>query len=185
MATLIDISNDEWAGNKPKTPAHNFMKTYLQMLDNADWITQNSLRFYGPSCLFHNQNGIDLEGSQNLWRFLPRIFEPVTKMWHEVLNCKEVRRAGDPIICLELQLTRHLWLKGQPFDEHNPTVSAPLHGTVYLMPSVSPEGDLGYQMKEIFIYWDKALLAPYVESKATMFETLSGWNEATSAPLPA
>ena len=70
---------------------------------------------------------------------------------------------------IESRSMRNIWMKGN--TTASPDVSIPVHVTFLIGPAESPEGFNGLQFKEAFIFWDTALLIPFLKPEAVVFQT--------------
>ena len=53
--------------------------------------------------------------------------------------------------------------------EGSPDVSVPVSWVCTIGKADSPEGHSGLQMKEVHLFWDTGVLAPFLESDAIVF----------------
>ena len=65
---------------------------------------------------------------------------------------------------LLIQMTRNIWLPGNTSDK--PEVSAPLGWKSYIGPADDVNAVGGLQFKEVWMYWDTHLLAPFMKKDA-------------------
>ncbi|KAL6917232.1 hypothetical protein FSST1_008727 [Fusarium sambucinum] len=76
---------------------------------------------------------------------------------------------GGDEIQIYTQNVRNLWLRGNKGDK--PTVSIPVTMIAIIGKSGSDETAEGMHFKEVWLYWDTALLLPYLPKEAVVFKT--------------
>jgi hypothetical protein len=74
------------------------------------------------------------------------------------------------------QWTRNIWVPGNNAEE--PTVSAPLSWICTIGPADSADAVDGLNFKEVWLYWDTALLMKHLPKEAVVFQTQNVLHEA-------
>jgi hypothetical protein len=163
-----EVTAAEWASKGPQTRAQRFFHGYASTVDSQGFREGTGLRFYAPSLVYHNQNNAVYYGGDQMWAWMKDLFDPFVKMEHDFFHVFEISRP-DGSVTLDIQMTRKLWIKGQPYDEATPTVSIPVFWSCSIGLAETPEGFDGLQMKECWIYWDTALLEPFLSKDTVVF----------------
>jgi hypothetical protein len=69
---------------------------------------------------------------------------------------------------LLVAMTRNIWLPGNKTDK--PDVSAPAFWRCFIAPSDDPVAYIGLTYKEVWLYWDTHLLAPFMKKDAVALQ---------------
>jgi hypothetical protein len=103
-----------------------------------------------------------------MWAWMKRLFGQFKSMRHDFHRLWEVKN-DDGTVSIMSQWTRNIWLPGNNTEE--PTVSIPL-SWICTIGSADSANDLdGLNFKEVWLYWDTALLGKYLPKEAVVFQT--------------
>ncbi|GAQ46490.1 hypothetical protein PDE_05902 [Aspergillus niger] len=127
----------------------------------------SGLRFYSKNVIFHNQNTAQYNGGDEMRAWMKRLFEQLKGLRHDFHNLWEVRN-DDGTTTIISQWTRNNWLPER--DTEEPTVAIPLSRISTIGPADSADALDGLQFKEVWLYWDTAMLAKYLPREAVVFQ---------------
>jgi hypothetical protein len=166
MPTLTaQLAGPHW---EPITPTQRFFKAYVHAVDNKGYNVGSGLKFYSKDVTFHNQNNAVYHGGEEMWAWMKKLFGVFDRISHDWIQFTEIQR-DDGTTQFITQNIRNLWVKGN--DAEKPTVSIP----VVMIAIVGPSGDEttpeGLHFKEVWLYWDTALLLPHLPGEAVVFKT--------------
>lgn len=99
---------------------------------------------------------------------MKRLFGQFGRMRHDILNVWEITQS-DGSTLLSVQVVRNIWIPGNKTDK--PEVSAPMFWLSSIVTTEDEEAITGLQFKEVWLYWDTALLAPFLPKDAIAFRT--------------
>lgn len=99
--------------------------------------------------------------------WMKRLFEQLKGLRHDFHNLWEVRN-DDGTTTIISQWTRNNWLPER--DTEEPTVAIPLSRISTIGPADSADALDGLQFKEVWLYWDTAMLAKYLPREAVVFQ---------------
>jgi hypothetical protein len=103
-----------------------------------------------------------------MWAWMKKLFGVFDRISHDWIQFTEIQR-DDGTTQFITQNIRNLWVKGN--DAEKPTVSIP----VVMIAIVGPSGDEitpeGLHFKEVWLYWDTALLLSHLPGEAVVFKT--------------
>ncbi|KAJ9616792.1 hypothetical protein H2200_000511 [Cladophialophora chaetospira] len=163
------VTGEDWSIKGPQTPAQELLHAYGRAVDNYGYEQGSGLQFYSKDVVFHNQNNVDYHGASQMWPWMKQLFGQFAKMRHDILRLTEVKEEGAESSFLTVQMKRNIWLPGNTSDV--PDVSAPMAFFCRTGPGDDPQAVGGLQMTEVWIYWDTALLAPFLSQDAVVFRT--------------
>lgn len=160
-------------GFKPgegETPVQNFVLHYANAVDNNEFTEGSGLKYYSKDVVFHNQNGAEYHGGEQMWAWMKRLFADFGRLRHDILEFWEIEE-DDGTHTLLLRIMRNIWMHGNGSDI--PDVSAPTFWHCKIGPADVdyPDALMGIQYKEVWIYWDTMLLAPFISKDAVAFKT--------------
>lgn len=160
-------------GIKPgegETPAQNFFLGYANAVDNYRYTEGSGLKYYSKDVVFHNQNGAEYYGGDQMWAWMKRLFGEFGRLQHPILQLWDIEE-DDGTHTLFVQMIRNVWMHGNHSDK--PDVSAPAFWVCKIGSADAdyPDAFMGIQYKEVWIYWDTMLLAPHVGKDAVAFKT--------------
>jgi hypothetical protein len=169
-------SQAEWLNSGPRTRAQRFIRDYSMRVDRKDFDTCGGLRYYSTNVTFHNQNNAEYHGGEQAWTWMKELFAPFEKMRHDVHQLYEIDPGdGSGNVIVEVRVTRNIWMKGNTGEK--PDVSVPVHLT-WIIGEAETEGACeGLQFKEVWIFWDTALLMPFLEKNAVTFRKKNPYEE--------
>ncbi|OJI88620.1 hypothetical protein ASPTUDRAFT_196156 [Aspergillus tubingensis CBS 134.48] len=147
------ISTSTWHKSGPQTPAQQHFIKYVDTVDTYGSSHGSGLRFYSRNVIFHNQNTAQYNGGNEMWAWMKRLFGQSKGLRHDFHNLWE---------------TRNIWPPGN--DTEEPTVAIPLSWISTIGPANSADALDGLQFKEVWLYWDTAILAKYLPRKAVVFQ---------------
>jgi hypothetical protein len=169
MPELVScVSAPTWDASGPETPAQQFFKKYVDTVDSYGFNHGSGLRFYSKDVIFHNQNNAQYNGGNEMWAWMKRLFGQFKSMRHDFHSLWEVKNDGGTATIMS-QWTRNIWLPGNNTEE--PTVSIPLSWISIIGPADSADALDGLNFREVWLYWDTALLAKYLPKEAVVFQT--------------
>ncbi|KAE8361669.1 hypothetical protein BDV27DRAFT_147623 [Aspergillus caelatus] len=162
------ISGADWVAKGPQSPAQEFFKNYVDTVDANGFENGSGTRFYAKDAIFHNQNNAQYHGGDEMWAFMKKLFGGFRRMRHDFINVFEIEN-DDSTIQLISQNVRNIWMPGNETDQ--PSVSIPMSWICQIGPADEPGTVNGLQYKEVWLYWDTALLAPFLPEDAVAFQT--------------
>ncbi|KAF5985789.1 hypothetical protein FCOIX_1904 [Fusarium coicis] len=118
--------------------------------------------------IFHNQNNAVYHGRDEMWAWMKELFDVFERIQHDWIHLVEIER-DDGTSQIYTQNMRKLWLRRN--KELEPTVSIPLTMIAIIGKSGSDEIPEGLHFKEVWLYWDTALLLPHLPKDAVVFKT--------------
>jgi hypothetical protein len=153
-----------------ETPVQNFFLHYGAMVDTYGFMEGSGLRYYSKEVTFHNQNGAEYHGGEQMWAWMKQLFGQFSKLQHPIHQMWDIEE-DDGTHTLLVQMTRRVWIKSNDTDK--PDVSAPAFWACKVGPADEDYSDahIGLQFKEVWIYWDTMLLAPHLHKDAVAFKT--------------
>lgn len=98
---------------------------------------------------------------------IQQIFGQFEKLKHDILSVTEIKH-DDGRSELLIQMVRNIWLPGNKTDK--PEVSAPTFWRSLIGPGDDEAAFGGLQYKEVWLYWDTHLLAPYMKKDAVALQ---------------
>jgi hypothetical protein len=169
MPQLVShIAGAQWENDGPSTPTQRFFKQYVAAVDSKGYDVGSGLKFYSPDVTFHNQNNAVYHGGEEMWAWMKKLFGVFERIHHDWIHFVEIER-DDGTSQIYTQNVRNLWLLGNKSEE--PTVSIPVTMIAIIGKSGSEETPEGLHFKEVWLYWDTALLLPFLEKEAVVFQT--------------
>ncbi|KAH8822098.1 hypothetical protein F5884DRAFT_111021 [Xylogone sp. PMI_703] len=115
------------------------------------------------------KNNAVYHGGDQMWTFMKQIFGSFSKLRHDLFHLVEsVEPDGSTF--LSAQIRRNMWMLGNGKNE-SADVCAPFALLGKLGIGDHPDAFNGLQFKEVWIYWDTALLAPFMSKDAVVFRT--------------
>ncbi|KAJ5317074.1 hypothetical protein PENANT_c029G05446 [Penicillium antarcticum] len=162
--SAASVRNASW----PETPAQQFFKKYVDTVDSYGFNHGSGLRFYSKDVIFHNQNNAQYNGGDEMWAWMKRLFGQFERLRHDFHGLWEINNE-DGTTTIISQNTRNIWLPGNSTEE--PTVSIPLSWISRIGPADLGDAVDGLHFKEVWLYWDTALLAQYLPKEAVVFQT--------------
>jgi hypothetical protein len=169
MPELVSyVSAPTWDATGPQTPVQQFFKKYVDTVDSYGFNHGSGLRFYAKDVIFHNQNNAQYNGGDEMWAWMKRLFGQFERLRHDFHNLWEVKNE-DGTTTIMTQWTRNIWLSGN--DTAEPTVSIPLSWVSIIGPADFADAVDGLNYKEVWLYWDTALLMKHLPQEAVVFQT--------------
>jgi hypothetical protein len=151
-----------------ETPAQKFFKKYVDTVDSYGFNHGSGLRFYSKDVIFHNQNNAQYNGGDEMWAWMKQLFGQFQRLRHDFHTLWEIKN-DDGTTTILSQWTRNIWLPGNTTEE--PTVSIPLSWISRVGSAEYADAVDGLSFKEVWLYWDTALLAQYLPKEAVVFQT--------------
>jgi len=169
MPKLIShITGAQWENDGPSTPTQRFLKQYVSTVDSKGYDVGSGLKFYSEDVTFHNQNNAVYHGGEEMWAWMKKLFGVFERIRHDSVHLVEIER-DDGTTQIYSQNIRNLWLLGNKDEE--PDVSIPVTMIGIIGDSGSEQTPEGLHFKEVWLYWDTALLAPFLAKDAVVFRT--------------
>ena len=103
-----------------------------------------------------------------MWAWMKKLFGQFERLRHDILNLWEIKQDDDSSL-LFVQMVRNVWTLGNKADK--PEVSAPTFWVCRIFTADDEHAFGGLQFKEVWLYWDTALLAPFLPKDAIAFQT--------------
>ncbi|KAM0490244.1 hypothetical protein ACHAP8_011781 [Fusarium lateritium] len=145
------ITGAQWEKDGPQSPTQKFFKQYVNAVDSRGYDSGSGLKFYSKDVAW-----------------MKKLFDVFERIQHDWVQFLEVER-DDGTSQIYTQNVRNLWLRGNKGDK--PTVSIPVTMIAIIGKSGSDETAEGMHFKEVWLYWDTALLLPYLPKEAVVFKT--------------
>ena len=99
---------------------------------------------------------------------MKKLFGQFERLRHDILNVWEIKQ-DDASSLFFVQMVRNVWIPGNKTDK--PEVSAPTFWVCKIVLADDEQAFEGLQFKEVWLYWDTALLAPFLPKDAIAFRT--------------
>jgi hypothetical protein len=168
------LTGAQWHTTGPQTPTQRFFHQYVLTVDSAGYNSGSGLRFYSPTVTFHNQNGAVYHGGDEMWAWMKKLFGVFSKIRHDWIHFVEIGLDEEGTTQIYLQGMRDLWMLGGDV-EGEPSVSIPVTFIAVVGRSDGGTGGTetpeGLCFREVWLYWDTALLLPFLEKDAVVFKT--------------
>jgi hypothetical protein len=168
------LTGAQWTANGPTTPAQRFFHQYVSAVDSKGYNTGSGLRFYSPTVTFHNQNGAVYHGGDEMWAWMKKLFGVFSRIQHDWIHFVEIELDDKGTSQIYLQGMRNLWIVGDDVGGE-PSVSIPVTFIAVVGKSDGTRGleetPEGLCFREVWLYWDTALLLPFLEKDAVVFKT--------------
>lgn len=103
-----------------------------------------------------------------MWAWMKKLFGQFEGLRHDIVNIWEIRQ-NDNSSTLFVQMVRNIWIPGNKTEK--PEVSAPTFWVCSIGTADNEDAFAGLQFKEVWLYWDTALLAPFLPKDAIAFST--------------
>ncbi|KAG7420075.1 hypothetical protein ACKAV7_003959 [Fusarium commune] len=169
MPRLVShVSGAQWENDGPQSPTQRFFKQYVNAVDSRGYDSGSGLKFYSEDVIFHNQNNAVYNGGDEMWAWMKKLFEVFERIQHDWIHFVEIEH-DDETSQIYTQNIRNLWLRGDKGSK--PTVSIPITMIAIIGKSGSDETPEGLHFKEVWLYWDTALLLPHLPKDAVVFKT--------------
>ncbi|EXK43412.1 hypothetical protein FOMG_06027 [Fusarium oxysporum f. sp. melonis 26406] len=165
---ISHVSGAQWEKDGPQSPTQKFFKQYVNAVDSRGYDSGSGLKFYSKDVIFHNQNNAVYHGGDEMWAWMKKLFDVFERIQHDWIHFVEIER-DDGTSQIYTQNIRNLWLRGN--KESKPTVSIPVTMIAIIGKSGSDETPEGLHFKEVWLYWDTALLLPHLPKDAVVFKT--------------
>lgn len=164
---VSQISGAQWEMDGPSTPTQRFFKQYVDAVDSRGYDSGSGLKFYSEDVVFHNQNNAVYHGGDEMWAWMKKLFGVFERIHHDWIQFLEIER-DDGTSQIYTQNIRNLWLRGN--KEREPTVSIPVTMIAIIGKSNDKKTPEGLHFKEVWLYWDTALLLPFLPKEAVVFK---------------
>lgn len=169
MPRLIShVSGDQMSKDGPSTPTQRFFRQYVDAVDSKGYNVGSGLKFYSKDVTFHNQNNAVYHGGEEMWAWMKKLFGVFERIKHDFVHLVEIER-DDGSSQIYTQAIRKLWLLGNAGEE--PTVSIPVTMIAIIGESGVEGTPEGLDFKEVWLYWDTALLMPFLAKDEVVFKT--------------
>jgi hypothetical protein len=169
MPKLIShITGAQWQTDGPTTPTQRFLQQYVATVDSKGYNVGSGLKFYSEDVTFHNQNNAVYHGGEQMWAWMKKLFAVFERIRQDWVHLVEIER-DDGTSQIYAQNVRNLWLLENKGEK--PDVSIPVTMIAIVGESGSEETPEGLQFKEVWLYWDTALLLPFLAKDAVVFKT--------------
>lgn len=169
MPRLVDhVSGTDWASTGPQSPTQQFFKHYVDTVDANGFNSGSGTLFYAKDAIFHNQNNAQYNGGDEMWAFMKELFGRFRRMRHDFINVFEIEN-DDGTTQLISQNVRNIWMPDNETD--HPSVSIPISWICRIGPADETGTVNGLQYKEVWLYWDTALLASFLPQDAVVFQS--------------
>ncbi|KAF4458695.1 hypothetical protein FALBO_14566 [Fusarium albosuccineum] len=164
---VSQISGAQWERDGPTTPTQRFFKQYVDAVDSRGYDSGSGLKFYSEDVIFHNQNNAVYHGGDEMWAWMKKLFGVFERIHHDWVRFLEIE-CDDGTSQIYTQNIRNLWLRGN--KEREPTVSIPVTMIAIIGKSHDEKTPEGLHFKEVWLYWDTALLLPFLPKDAVVFK---------------
>ncbi|KAH6695695.1 hypothetical protein F5X68DRAFT_227665 [Plectosphaerella plurivora] len=161
------ISGAQWEKDGPTTPVQRFFKEYVDAVDSRGYDSGSGLKFYSKDVTFHNQNNAVYHGGDEMWAWMKKLFGVFERIHHDWIQLLEIKRE-DGTSQIYTQNVRNLWVNGNKSD--TPSVSIPVTMIAIIGESNDENTPEGLHFKEVWLYWDTALLLPFLPQEAVVFK---------------
>jgi hypothetical protein len=169
MPKLIShITGAQWGQDGPSTPTQRFFKQYVAAVDSKGYDVGSGLKFYFQDVTFHNQNNAVYHGGEEMWAWMKKLCGVFERIHHDWVHFVEIER-DDGTSQIYTQNVRNLWVLGNKAEK--PDASIPVTMIAIIGKSGSERTPEGLHFKEVWLYWDTALLAPLLAKDAVVFKT--------------
>ena len=169
MPKLIShITGAQWENDGPSTRTQRFLQQYVATVDSKGYNVGSGLKFYSEDVTFHNQNNSVYHGGEEMWAWMKKLFCAFEHIRHDWVHLVEIER-DDETSQFYAQNVRNLWLLGNKGEE--PDVRIPMTMIAIVGESGSEQTPEGLHFKEVWLYWDTALLSPFFAKDAVVFKT--------------
>ncbi|KAH8683941.1 hypothetical protein BGZ61DRAFT_357296 [Ilyonectria robusta] len=165
---VSQIFGSQWEKDGPTTPTGRFFKQYADAVDSRGYDGGSGLKFYSKDVTFHNQNNAVYHGGDEMWAWMKKLFGVFERIHHDWVQFLEIER-DDGRSQIYSQNVRNLWLRGNKGEK--PTVSIPVTMIAIIGKSDDENTPEGLHFKEVWLYWDTALLLPFLPKEAVVFQT--------------
>jgi len=107
-----------------------------------------------------------------MWPWMQRIFGQFARIQHPVKGMWEIEQ-DDGESLLMVRMVRNVWVEGGNGVDGEADVSAPAFWVARIGKADEGCEDafLGLHFKEVWLYWDTMLLAPFMDKDAVVFKT--------------
>jgi hypothetical protein len=167
MPKLIShLTGSQWETTGPSTPTQRFLAQYIATVDSKGYNTGSGLKFYSKDVTFHNQNNAVYHGGEEMWAWMKKLFAAFERIRHDWVHLVEIERddGSSQVYC---QNVRNLWMLGSEGEE--PDVRIPVTMIAIVGRSGSEGTPEGLCFREVWLYWDTALLSPFLAKDAVVF----------------
>jgi hypothetical protein len=171
------LTGAQWATTGPTTPTQRFFHQYVSTVDSKGYNSGSGLKFYSPTVTFHNQNGATYHGGDEMWAWMKKLFGVFSRISHDWIHFVEIELDDqeEGTSRIYLQGMRNLWMLGDDV-EGEPRVSIPVTfiavvGKSDAAAAAGQETPEGLCFREVWLYWDTALLLPFLGKDAVVFKT--------------
>ena len=169
MPKLVSqISGAQWEKYGPSTPIQRFLQRYVATIDSKGYNVGSGLKFYSEDVTFHNQNNAVYHGGEEMWTWMKKLFSVFERIRHDWVHLVEIER-DDGTSQIYAQNVRNLWLLGNKDDA--PDVRILVTMVAIIGRSGSDRTPEELRFKEVWLYWDTALLSPFLAEDAAAFKT--------------
>lgn len=144
------------------------MQQYVATIDSKGYNVGSGLKFYSDDVTFHNQNNAVYHGGEEMWAWMMKLFGVFERIRHDWVHLVEIN-LDNGNSQIYAQNVRNLWLLGNKDAE--PDVRIPVTMIAIVGESCSEKTPEGLHFKEVWLYWDTALLSPFLEKDAVVFTT--------------
>jgi len=169
MPHLLNQSSEpEIKDGSSLTAAQKFFLHYATAVDSKAFTEGSGLKYYSKDMVFHNQNNAEYHGADQMWAWMKQIFGQFERLRHDILQMWDIKQ-DDGTSLVMLRMVRNVWVLGNTGEE--PNVSAPTFWVCKIGPADYADAHEGLQFKEVWLYWDTMLLAPFMGKDAVAFKT--------------
>lgn len=169
MPKLIShITRAQWENDGPSTRTQRFLQQYVATVDSKGYNVGSGLKFYSGDVTFRNQNNSVYHGGEEMWAWMKKLFCAFEHIRRDWVHLVEIER-DDETNQIYAQNVRNLWLLGNKGEE--PEVRIPVTMIAIVGESGSEQTPEGLHFKEVWLYWDTALLSPFFAKDAVVFKT--------------
>jgi hypothetical protein len=161
MPKLVShIDGAQWDNKGPLTPTQRFLQEYVATIDSKGYNVGSGLKFYSNDVTFHNQNNAVYHGGEEMWAWMKKLFSVFERIRHDWVHLVEIK-LDNGNSQIYAQNVRNLWLLGNKGAE--PDVRIPVTMIAIVGESGSEKTLERLHFKEVWLYWDTALLSPFLE----------------------
>lgn len=166
-----ELNAEQWSTLGPQSPAQVFYKEYVSTMDSGGFNQGSGTCFYAPSVIYHAPNGTTYHDGDQMWRWMRELFAPFERLNHPIHSVREIAHTDDDAgtVTLYARATRRLWMNGNKSDK--PDVEVPMFWMCTIGPAETKDGFGGLQFKEVWLFWDTAVLTPFMPKDAVVFRS--------------
>ena len=165
MPRLISqLIGNQWDTEGPATPVQRFFEQCVSTVDAHGSNFGSAPDFYSKNAVFHNQNSAIYRGADKMRTWIKQLFADFERIARDVVSLLEIERddGTTQVVSQEYVICN---------KSNDPTVSIPMALIAIIGRENDGKSPKGLQFKEVWLYWDTALLSKYLPQDAVVFQT--------------